>query len=60
MKSKWNKKQLILMGIWYVAYMATLEFFRFRFGLLQISAFYLLVGVPLVWLFSRPKNSKPS
>jgi hypothetical protein len=46
------------LAIWYVAYIATLEFFRFKFGLYKISLAYLLIGTPLVWLLSRPRKAK--
>jgi hypothetical protein len=40
--------------------MATLEFFRFRFGVLEISAFFVLLGLPLSLVFRKPKKSEPN
>jgi hypothetical protein len=43
----------IMLSIWYVSYVATLQFFRFKFGLLHISAAFVVIGVPLMYLVDR-------
>jgi len=55
--NKMNKKQLIGMVIWYLLYMAAMEFFRFKFGIFKISLAFLLIGLPLVYFLSRPKKT---
>jgi len=49
-------RQRIFVAIWFAAYIATLEFFRFKFGLLKISAAFVLIGIPLMLLFDRTKK----
>ena len=56
MKSKMKMRQWIVLGIWFAAYMAALQFYRFKFGLNKISAVFLLVGIPFMLLVSKWKK----
>jgi hypothetical protein len=53
MKNKRNRKIWIIFSIWYVSYVATLQFFRFKFGLLHISAAFAVIGIPLMYFVDR-------
>lgn len=58
MKMKhWKKKQWIFMVVWCVTYVATLQFFRFKFGLFEITGAFVAIGLLLTWLLGR--SSKP-
>jgi hypothetical protein len=37
-------KQWIFLAVWFAGYIAALQFLRFKFGLIQISAFFLVIG----------------
>ena len=52
-------KQWIVLGVWCVAYVAALQFYRFKFGLFEISAVFLIVGIPLMFLLGKPKKANP-
>jgi len=45
-KGKMKMKQWIVFGVWIAAFIATLQFFRFKFGLFEIVAVYLVIGIP--------------
>ena len=51
-------KASCLMTIWLVCYIASLELFRFKFGMHKISMFYLFMGVPVMLLFAWPGKPK--
>lgn len=46
-------KQLIFNIVWFLMYILTVQFFRFKFGLLKIAAVYIVVGALLHWLVFR-------
>ena len=51
-----KSKQIIFTPLWLLVMTLTLHFYRFKFGLFQIVAFFIVVGVILQWLlFSRRK-----
>jgi hypothetical protein len=50
------KKTYIIFAAWFIAYIAALQFLRFKFGLFNISAAFLVVGVPLMWLAGRSQR----
>jgi len=53
-------KQWITLFVWFVLYIAALRFFRFRFGILEISAAFLIIGIPTMLLVARPKKTNPN
>lgn len=57
MKSKMKKREWIFLAASYVACTAILQFFRFKFGLFEISAAFLVVSRLLLWFLER--LSKP-
>ena len=46
-------RQWICLAVWFALYLATLEFFRFRFGLFRISAVFLVSGILAIWSVGR-------
>ena len=56
MSKRTNKKQWAFLIVWFIAYIATLEFFRFKFGLFQITGFFLVIGLLLTRLFENKQN----
>jgi len=58
-KGKMKMKQWIVFGVWIAAFIATLQFFRFKFGLFEIVAVYLVIGIPLMLLTRKPKKPNP-
>jgi hypothetical protein len=49
-----------ILVIWFACFIASLEFFRFKFGLHRIGIFFLVIGISIMWLFrrlSKPKSS---
>lgn len=53
---KWTKKRLLLMVIWYCCYIASLQFFRLKFGLYHISIAFLIIGIAVVLIFGGSKK----
>ena len=53
-----KKKQWIVLAVGFACYIATLQFFRFKFGLFPISIAFAVVGIPLMLLIGRP--TKPN
>ena len=53
-----KKKQLIALVVWYVCYMIAMAFFRFKFGVFGITAFFLVVGIPMMLFFGRTSTPK--
>ena len=53
-----KKKQVIVLVIWYACYMIAMAFFRFKFGAFGITAFFLVVGIPLMFLLGRTSTPK--
>jgi hypothetical protein len=51
-------KQWIFLAVWFLCYTLSLEFFRFKFGLFEIGAVYVIIGIPLVWFFGRQKKPR--
>jgi hypothetical protein len=49
-------KQWVLLAIWFVCYEVCLQFFRFKFGLFEISAVFMIIGIPLMLFFGRPNK----
>ena len=57
MKRKRNKMLWFVIGVWFVTYVAALQFWRFKYGAFEITAVYLVVGIPLTLLL-RDSNLK--
>jgi ABC-type protease/lipase transport system fused ATPase/permease subunit len=55
---KTKTKEVIFMIIWIAVYITAMQFFRFKFGIFAISAVWVLVGIPLFWLFKRFNKPK--
>jgi hypothetical protein len=53
-----KKQQWITFAVWFVLYIASLQFFRFKFGLNKIAAVFLVIGVLAMLLISRPWKAK--
>jgi len=54
---KTKTKQWIILAVWFVAYIAAMEFFRFKFGIFKISAAFIVIGVS--FMFWAAKSSTP-
>jgi hypothetical protein len=53
-------RQWVALAIWFVCYTATLQFFRFKFGLFQISAAYMIIGILYNWIFRGWLKGRPN
>jgi len=53
-----NKKQWILLVIWFAAYITAMQFLRFKFGIFTISGVAVVIGVALMLLLG--KSNKPN
>ena len=49
-------KQWIVLAVWFVCYMAAMEFLRFKFGIFMISGVAVVVGIPLMLLVGKPQK----
>ena len=56
--NRMNRKQWVIIVIWFIAYIAALQFFRFKFGLFTISGVAVVVGTILMWLFRTKIHPK--
>jgi hypothetical protein len=52
-KMKKKTKEVLFMIVWFSTYIAAMQFLRFKFGIFQISAVWVLVGSALFWLFQK-------
>ena len=50
-----RKKEWIFVAVWFVTFIAALNFYRFQFGIFTIAGVWLLVGVPIAFLLKRRK-----
>ncbi len=50
---KKKTKEVIFMVVWFAFYIAAMQFLRFKFGIFAISAAWVIVGIPLFWLFQK-------
>lgn len=59
MKTKMNRKLLIFQIVWFVAFILTLQFYRFKFGIFKTGVTFVIIGILGAWLLScgREKNS---
>jgi hypothetical protein len=46
-------KEVIFMAVWVAVYITAMQFLRFKFGIFTISAVWIVIGIPLFWLFTR-------
>ncbi len=53
-----NKKSWILLFVWFVAFITTVQFFRLKFGVIEIGVVYLVIGIPVVLFFAVPRKPK--
>jgi len=53
---KTNKKQWIFTIVWFIAFISTLEFLRYTFGLFPIAGFFLIFGLLGQWLLRTRKG----
>jgi hypothetical protein len=44
-------KQVIFMAVWFGIYISAKQFLRFKFGVFEISAAWVAIGIPLYWFF---------
>ena len=56
---KTRTKEIIFFVAWFVAYILSVNFFRFKFGLFQISGAFLVLGGLLQWLLFHRKADRP-
>jgi hypothetical protein len=42
---KTYRKGLVFLIVWLIAYILTLQFYRFKFGLFEISIFFVTTGI---------------
>jgi len=57
---KMNMRQWIFLVAWYACFIASLQFFRFKFGLNRIAAFFVVIGIPIMWFLgklAKPKSN---
>jgi len=52
-----NKRQQIFLAVWLVVYIATMYYFKFKFGVSKISIAFAVTGVALMFLLGRTKKS---
>jgi hypothetical protein len=58
--NKLNKKQWVILIVWFVCHLIVLQFFRFKFGLNKTSIASGLFGMFLLWLARNKKISPPT
>jgi ABC-type protease/lipase transport system fused ATPase/permease subunit len=55
---KMKTKEVIFMIAWFAVYLVAMQFLRFKFGIFTISAAWVIVGIPLFWLFQKLNKPK--
>lgn len=56
---KTRPKEIVFFVAWFAAYILTVNFFRFKFGLFQITGAFWVLWVILHWLLFRRKADRP-
>ena len=57
---KMNMWQWFFAVAWYACFIASVQFFRFKFGLNRIAVFFVVIGIPLMWLLGKLAKPKPN
>jgi lipoprotein signal peptidase len=55
-----NLRRVVLFGLWCTAFIVALHFLRFQFGIFNISAFAIVIGVCLMVWFGNPGRRRSS
>jgi len=48
----------IFLVAWYASFIASLQFFRFKFGVNTIAIFFVVTAIPFLWLLGRLAKPK--
>ena len=51
-------RQWIILAVWFACFIATLQFYRFKFGVNAIGAAYLIIGIPVMLIFNKWPKAK--
>jgi hypothetical protein len=51
-------RQWIILAVWFACDIATVQFYRFKFGLNRIMLAYVIIGIPVVLIFSKWPKTK--
>jgi hypothetical protein len=42
--------------VWCLGYLLVMQCFRFEFGIIKITAVFVIIGIPLVWFAEKRKS----